>query len=137
MPQRATTTFDVTGWEETPYVEPESGPRLARATLKKTFQGDMEGESTAEMLGCQADATDLSAGAGYVVSEQFTGSLVGKKGSFVLQHWGLISPDGSQKTAGHVVPGTGTEELAGLSGAMEITVAADGTHTLTLDYDLP
>ena len=136
MPQRATAIFNVSGWNETPYAEPESGPRLARATLKKTFQGDIEGESYAEMLGCQSDANDLNAGAGYVVSEQFEGSLGGKSGTFVLQHWGLINSDGSQKTSGHVVPGSGTGELSDLSGTMEILVAEDGTHTLTLDYEL-
>lgn len=36
---------------------------------------------------------------------------------------------------GHVVPGSGTGELAGLTGEIEISVAEDGTHTLTLDYD--
>ena len=95
----------------------------------------MAGESTAELLGCQADANDLKAGAGYVVSEQFTGSLMGKAGSFVIQHGGLMS-EGSQETFGNVVPGSGRGELVGLTGTMEISVAEDGTHTRTLDYDL-
>ena len=135
MPTRATSTFNVTGWDESPpYHEPEGGPRLSRTTVKKSFQGDMVGESTAELLGCQADAKDLAAGAGYVASELFTGSLGGKGGSFVIQHVGLMG-DGSPKTSGNVVPGSGRGELAGLTGKMEIAVAADGTHTLTLDYD--
>jgi hypothetical protein len=106
-------------------------------TVKKSFQGDLDGASEAELLMCQADAKDFEAGAGYVASEQFEGSLSGRKGAFVLQHWGLVSPDGSQKTSGHVLPGTATGELVGLSGTMEISIAEDGTHTLTLDYNLP
>ena len=136
MPTQATSTFNVTGWDESPYAEPDDGPRLARTTVKKAFEGDLEGESTAQLLMCQATAKDLKAGAGYVASEQFTGSLDGKSGSFVIQHGGLVSAEGTQQTFGHVVPGSGTGELAGLTGEIEISVAEDGTHTLTLDYDL-
>lgn len=135
MSTRATSTFNVTGWDETPYAEPDEGPRLARTTVKKTFQGDLEGESIAELLMCQADARDINAGAGYVASEQFSGSLGGKSGSFVIQHVGLVG-DGGQETSGNVVPGSGRGELVALTGKMEISVAEDGTHTLTLDYDL-
>jgi hypothetical protein len=135
MPTRATSTFNVTGWDESTYHEPDGGPRLSRAIVKKSFQGDMAGESTAELLGCQADEKDLTAGAGYVASELFTGSLGGKSGSFVIQHVGLVG-HGSPLTSGNVVPGSGRGELAGLTGTMEISVAEDGTHTLTLDYDL-
>lgn len=135
MPTQATSTFNVTGWDESPYAEPDDGPRLARTTVKKVFEGDLEGESTAELLMCQAEAKDLNAGAGYVASEQFTGSLNGKSGTFVIQHGGLVSAGGTQQTFGHVVPGSGTGELVGLTGEVEISVAEDGTHTLTLDYD--
>ncbi|MDH3456793.1 MAG: DUF3224 domain-containing protein [Gemmatimonadota bacterium] len=37
---------------------------------------------------------------------------------------------------GHVVPGSGTRELAGLSGQVQIAVDADGAHTLMLDYEI-
>ncbi len=132
---RATSTFNVTGWDDSPYHDAEGGARLSRTAVKKTFQGEMEGESSAELLMCQSDVEDLAAGAGYVASELFTGSLGGKSGSFVLQHWGLMG-GGTQKTAGHVVPGSATGELVGLTGTMEISVAEDGTHTLTLDCHL-
>ncbi len=135
MSKRATATFNVTGWDDSPYHEAENGIRLSRVAVTKTFGGDMEGSSAVELLMCQANAKDLSAGAGYVASELFTGSLGGVSGSFVLQHWGLMGA-AAQTTSGHVVPGSATGELAGLTGKMEISVAEDGTHTLTLDYDL-
>ncbi len=53
-----------------------------------------------------------------------------------MQHWGLSSVDG-ERTGGHVVPGSGTGDLLGITGTIEIAVDPDGTHTLTLDYDLP
>ncbi len=130
----ATARFDVTGWDPTPYDQPADGPELSRVTIRKAFQGDLDGESTAEGLFCGMG--DPSAGAGYVVSERVTGRLGGRSGSFVIQHGGVVGSDVAPRTFGHVVPGSGTGELAGLAGTVEID-RADGQHTLTLDYTVP
>ena len=133
----AVAAFQVTRWDQSPSGEDDgSPPHLSRAIVGKRFTGDLEGESTAELLMCQADPKDLAAGAGYVASEQVIGRLAGRAGSFVLQHWGVSDAD-EQRTGGYVVPGSGTDELVGLSGEVEITVAPDGGHTLTLRYALP
>ena len=47
MSQRATASFDITGWEEEPYHE-EDGVKLSRTRVVKTFRGEIEGESTAD-----------------------------------------------------------------------------------------
>jgi hypothetical protein len=60
----------------------------------------------------------------------------GRRGSFVLHHRGIARPDGSFVNDGFVVAGSATGELAGLRGTGRIAVAADGTHHLTLDYEL-
>ena len=135
MPNRAISRFDVTGWDQKPHEEGTEGPSLSRARVKKAFRGDLTGESTAELLMCQADRSDLSAGAGYVASERVVGRLGDLSGSFVLQHWGL-SHAGAQRTGGHVVPGSGTGDFDGLTGTVEISVDAEGVHTLILDYDI-
>lgn len=135
MSTHATAHFDVTGWDETPYDEPDSGPRLARVTVRKTFRGDLEGESTAELLMCQADPVDFLAGAGYVASEQVSGQLGGRSGSFVMQHGGVSGGDTPPRTFGHIVPGSGAGDLVGLYGSVEISRTEAGKHTLTLDYD--
>ena len=85
---RAIASFDVTGWDQSPHESEDGGPSFSKATVLKQFSGDLEGESKAELLMCQADVADLTAGAGYVASEVVTGSLAGHRGSFVLQHWG-------------------------------------------------
>jgi hypothetical protein len=103
--------------------------------VRKTFRGGLEGESVAELLMCQADPSDLAAGAGYVASERFEGRVDGRAGSFVMQHGGL-SGEGTPRTFGHIVPGSGTGDLAGLRGAVEIAVDADGNHQLILDCEL-
>lgn len=136
MTMRAISSFDVIGWDQTPYEDQVEGPSLSRATVRKKFQGDLSGESTAELLMCQADLSDLSAGAGYVASERVVARLGDRTGTFVLQHWGLSGGGGPQRTSGHVVPGSGTGDLTGLSGDVEISVDADGAHTLILEYDI-
>ena len=136
MATRAVSSFEVTGWEQAPYGEQGDGPGLARATVKKAFSGDLAGDSTAELLMCQSDPADLEAGAGYVASELVTGRLGDREGSFVMQHWGLTSAEIGNRTGGHIVPGSGTGALTGLSGEVEISVDADGAHTITIDYEL-
>jgi hypothetical protein len=112
-----TAEFEVTGWDQSVYDEPAEGPALARATVRKTFHGDMDGVSVAELL--TAGNAD---GRGYVASERFTGTITGRRGTVVYQHGGL--DDGHAPAAfGHLVPGSGTGELVGLAG--EITFAHD------------
>ena len=52
----------------------------------------------------------------------------------MLQHGGLMESGLPPRMFGHVVPGSGVGELAGLAGEFEIDRAEDGTHTLTLNY---
>jgi hypothetical protein len=134
MSTRATASFDVTGWDATPYEEPAEGPHLSRVTIRKVFRGDLDGESTGEGLFCAL--SDPGAGAGYVVSERVVGTLDGRNGTFVLQHGGLVGDGLAPRSFGHVVPGSGTGGLAGLRGEATFSAAEGGGHTLVLDYDL-
>jgi len=136
MKKRAESTFQVTRWDPAPGDEPGEGPALGEVVATKRYEGDLTGEGRARLLTCQADPGDRSAGAAYVASEQVAGTLGDRQGSFVVHHWGVVSPGKAPWTAGHVVPGSGTGALEGLSGQMEIAVAPDGTHTLRLDYEI-
>lgn len=137
MGGRIVSEFEVTGWEETPYGEEGDGPSLGEALVLKRYRGELEGVGRARLLMCRADLASNSENAGYVASERVEGHLAGRRGSFVLQHWGVVAAGMPPRTAGHVVPGSGTGELAGLTGTMEIAATQDGTHTLALDYELP
>lgn len=132
---RAVASFDVTGWDQG---EPESdgGPTLSHATVRKNFDGELVAESEAKLLMCQADVADITAGAGYIAREVVRGALGGREGTFVMQHWGL-SAAGNEQTGGQIVPGSATGDLAGLTGSVEISVGGDGSHRLTIDYELP
>lgn len=128
--------FEVTGWDAMPYGEEGEGPLLSEAHVVKRYRGDLDGEGRARLLMCRASAEGPLENAGYIVSEQVSGTLGGREGTFVLHHWGIAEPGVAPRTAGHVVPGSGTGGLAGLSGTMEIQVDADGRHTMTLEYEI-
>jgi hypothetical protein len=72
--------------------------------------------------------------AGYVAIERVTGTLDGRNGSFVLQHNGILDR-GTPSLTVTVVPDTGTGELTGLSGTMEIEAEQD-THIYRFTYTL-
>ena len=128
--------FEVTAWDATPYGEQREGPFLSEARAVKRYRGDLDGEGRVRLLMCRANPDGPPENAGYVASEEVSGTLAGRAGTFVLQHWGVAGAGAPPRTAGHVVPGSGTGELAGLSGTMEIQVDADGVHTLALDFEI-
>lgn len=79
--------------------------------------------------------TEVEGSAGYVAMEQVQATLAGRKGSFMLQHGGLMDRGEPQLTLG-VVPDSGTGELKRLSGSMKIVVE-EGKHSYEFDYALP
>lgn len=125
---RATSTFEITAWEETAYDEPAEGPKLSRATVRKIFRGEIVGESTAELLLSKAD----DGSAGYVALERIVGRVGDRSGSFIVQH-SAVRGGGVAKATWFVVPGSGTGDLRGLRGEAEYR---HGEHeaTFTLDY---
>jgi len=104
---------------------------VGRMSIDKTFHGDIEGTSKGEML---AFMTDVSGSAGYVAMERVTGTLAGKRGSFVLQHSGTMTR-GAPHLVLTVVPDSGTEELKGLSGSMEIIISGK-EHSYDFSYQI-
>lgn len=108
------------------------GTTLGRFSLAKTFHGDLEGTGAGEML---TAGTSVAGSAGYVAIERVEGTLGGRTGSFVLQHSGSMA-HGEQSLTITVVPDSGTGELAGLAGKLQITI--DGkAHFYTFAYSLP
>lgn len=100
-----------------PQDDAAAGP-FGRLFLAKQFHGDLEAASQGQMLGSQtADGSG-----GYVALEQVSGTLQGRRGSFVLQHRGTMRKGGSFVIDVTVVPDSGTGELAGISGTMTIRI---------------
>ena len=102
---------------------------LGRMSIDKQFHGDIEGTSKGQMLTAGASVKDSGA---YVAVERITGTLHGKRGSFVVHHTGVMTRGAPHLTI-TVVPDSGTGELAGLAGTMTITIT-DGKHFYEFDY---
>jgi hypothetical protein len=128
--ERATGTFDV---QLKPLAnDPGADPGFGRMSLDKQFHGGLEGSSQGQMFTAMSP---VQGSAGYVALERFTGALNGRKGTFVLQHSGTMTRGLGSLTI-KVVPDSGTEDLAGLNGRLNIEIDA-GNHSYTFEYSLP
>ena len=124
-------TFKIISWDEEPFDESEDGAKLTRAHVRKSFHGDLSGTGNLMYVMTYLD----SGGATFTGFEKVVGSLGGRPGSFVLRHTG--SYDGEKATAEYeVVPGSGTDELAGLSGTGGFSAGHAEEHDMTLDYEV-
>ena len=106
------------------------GVSTARFSIDKRFFGELDATSQGEML----SVGNETGSAAYVAIERVRGALQGRSGSFVLVHNGLMTPD-TQSLTITVAPGSGTGELAGLDGTMNIVIA-DGEHRYEFSFTL-
>ncbi len=131
MSHRATGPFDV---KLTPQ-DPSDACRAAgvgRMSLNKQFHGELEAESHGDMLAVRTDVEKGSAG--YVAMERVDGTLGGRRGTFVFQHSGTMNR-GEPQLIVNVVPDSGTGDLVGLAGRMNIIIA-EGKHSYDFEYTL-
>jgi hypothetical protein len=130
MTMHAEGTFDV---KLTPQPEDKSeGLTLGRMLLDKQFQGDMDAVSKGQML---TGMTAVQGSGAYVAIERVTGTLHGRRGSFILYHLGTMVR-GAPALNVTVVPDSGTGELVGIAGTMTIIISG-GKHSYDLAYSLP
>jgi hypothetical protein len=125
----ATGTFEVNLQPLESYAKGSEGVALGRMSIDKTFQGDLAAKSLGEML---TGMTAVEGAAGYVAIEQVSGTLQGKRGTFILQHFGIMNANESRLVL-EVVPYSGTGELVNLVGKMSIQIE-DSQHFYTFDY---
>jgi hypothetical protein len=118
--------------EAQPLADANADASLGRRTINKQFHGALEAVSRGEML--SAGGT-VQGSAGYVAIERVTGTLAGRKGSFVLQHHATMDR-GTPMLTIVVVPDSGTDELSGLRGTMNIVIEPGGKHFYEFAYTL-
>ncbi len=123
-------SFEVTPSFDPPY-ETVEGVTLGRASFDKRFSGALDATGKVHML---AARTAVTGSAGYVAAERVTGSLGGRTGTFVLLHTGIMTRGAPSLTV-VVAPDSGTGELTGLSGRMNIEIV-EGKHFYEFDYTL-
>lgn len=111
---------------------PELDGAINRFTLSKSFAGDLEGSGSGLML---SGGDPASGSAGYVAIEVVRGTLQGRSGQFALMQLGTMH-GGDHELRYDIVPGSGTDELAGITGALALEIDAEGAHHFTLTYEL-
>ena len=130
MNTHAKATFALNGWDEKPYDEMDGLPKLTRASVTKSYQGDITGEGNLEYLMMYRDDGSAS----IIGLERVVGSVGGRSGSFVLQHSGTFKGGVATVTL-LVVPGSGTGDLRGLRGNGGFAVGHQQPYPMTLDCD--
>ena len=131
MKNKANARFAIKSWDEKPFSEEHDQPKLTRATVTKTYSGDIEGEARVEYLMMyRSDGT-----AAFVGLERFAGKIGGRSGTFVLQRAGTFE-NGQAKESYSVIPGSATGELLGLEGDGFSAVGHGMEHPFTLNYEV-
>ena len=130
MTELAQGTFEVSATRQPPY-DSADGLVLGRTSFVKSFKGDLEASSTVEMLSA---GTPTKGSAVYVALERVNGKLAGKSGNFVLFHAGVMNR-GQASLRLEVAPDSGTGDLVGLSGQMQIEIN-EGQHLYRFEYTL-
>jgi hypothetical protein len=131
MKKSSDARFAIKSWDEKPYSEGQAQPKLTRASVTKTYTGDIEGEGQVEYL--MMYRSDGSAT--FVGLERVVGRVGGKTGSFVLQRTGIFE-GGQAKESYSVIPGSATGDLVGLLGEGISAVGHGMEHPFTLSYEL-
>ena len=131
MKKTASARFSIKSWDEKPYSEGKDLPKMTRASVDKTFSGDIDGEGHVEyVMMYRSDGN-----AAFVGLERITGRIAGRNGSFVLQRTGVFE-DGQAKESYSVVTGSGTGELRSLRGEGTSSVGHAADYPFALNYEL-
>ncbi len=128
---KTTAMFRITGWDEKPIAAAPGKPKLTTAHVTCTFAGDVVGDGVADYL----MAYPTSDTATFVGLQQIDGQVGDYKGSLVLEVTGKFEA-GVASATWSVVTGTGTGELAHISGTGGYVSKSDGSAEASLDFSL-
>lgn len=105
---------------------------LGRMTIDKVWSGAIEGTSKGEMTTSAVGTTML-----YVALETMTVKVNGKSGTFVFAHKATMNTTDPKSGVMDitVVPDTGTGELKGIAGSLQIMIDKSG-HSYDFSYTL-
>lgn len=101
-----------------------------RMTLNKSFEGEMAGTGTGQMISKRLE----NGTAVYFAIEEFSGTIHGKSGGFTFLHKGSMDSE-SQSLEIEILAGSGSDELEKISGSMNI-IQEGGNHAYELTYEL-
>jgi len=120
-------TFQITGWDETPYNENDDGSKQTHAKITQQYTGDIDGLSELQyLMSYTADGNAV-----FVGFERISCTINNKTGSVVLQHNGKFEA-GVASSHFDIVAGSGTQALAEISGSGTFTSPNNGQAHYTL-----
>lgn len=131
MKEHVEGTFEVTSWDETPAKELDGALKVSVASIGQRFSGGIEADTVADtVMTYRDDGT-----ADFLGYQRVVGQIGGRKGSFVLQSIGTY--DGNEaRSEISVVPGSGTEDFAGIDGKGSSSAPRGSSGIFQLDYEL-
>ena len=122
----------ITGEFEVKITPADTGdPQIGMMLLDKRYIGDLKATGNGRML---TGMTSVKNSAAYVAIERIEGELKGKRGSFLIQHSGTMTKE-KQSLIIRVVPDSGTGDLAGIDGTMDIRIV-ERKHFYDFRYTL-
>jgi hypothetical protein len=130
----STSTFTTSDFDITDFA-PDVTTALPTGHLRmrKTYTGQVEGRSVTQFT----SAFDQVTGVGtYVAMESFEGTVDGRRGAFNFVHAASTSGADRSNEYGLIVPGSGTDEIAGIEGSVRLRIDADGIHHMDFDHNL-
>jgi hypothetical protein len=135
MSTQATGSIEMKSWDEKTWDgqphDAVSGHKLTQGSMIGEYHGELEATGETRFVMTYADDQNCWS----VGHELVSGKLGDRSGTFALQH--ISEFHNGTVTGGYtVVPGSGTGELAGLTGSGDI-VWGEAGGKYTLDYDLP
>lgn len=117
-------------WNEETYHEGPDQRKMTRVAATFGYTGAIEGASQlAYLMVYTGENTGHFLGL-----ERIEGQVAGKAGSFVRQHAGTFDPT-TVTTRWVIFEGTGTGELAGLTGHGEYVMTDHGPYDTAFDYE--
>lgn len=131
MKKLASATFEIKSWAENQYGEMAGASKIARASVVKSYKGDLEGEGTLEYL--MAYGHDGSAS--FVGIERFVGRVGDQNGNFVFQHIGTFK-NGVAESVWSVVADSAAGDLQGLRGEVSSSFGHAKSYPIEFRYEL-
>jgi hypothetical protein len=135
---KLTATFSPKKWDEKTYDQVSPHMKITRTSAEYQYSGAMQGEGSVEylMFYSSYDEKDPhNATAEYVGLIKVIGSIDGKSGAFVIEDRGAFKAVTAKSTL-RIIPGSGTEQLAGISGSGTSVATPKSCH-IELEYQLP
>ncbi len=134
---KATATFSPTKWDEKTYEQISPTSKMTKASVEFAVKGELEGIAVVEYLMHYSNYDDHDphkASARYISFTRFKGTVHGKAGSFATEDHGQFA-GGTATTDSVIIPGSGTDALAGIAGSVKSSATQHGS-TYELEYTL-